>query len=322
MEQMLDSAVVVRPPSKQRRKFPYQGEIRVPGLPLILVENVRGSIRQGRDAEGNVTWQTVMPAHYGEFDGTVGADGDPLDVFVGEDLFSPYVYVVHTRDPRTRKYDEDKVFVGFPSSDHVRFVFGLAYDRRGMRHGTVRRLTVPAFLAWLGAHGARGVKLEVGRELAKASPGMGSQGSITQMSHTYVSRVPTGNPNHPWRYIYPKDHKPGGGQDQDLGERADKKSRAASASQAKHQAASMETTNSHVGRALNAAGFTLRDKKGGVEVRGFGGASLAVVPKDAMHDRHKVSQVVSHVARANVTAIRRSRAMSRHEARHSLVPDK
>lgn len=118
------------PPIPNRIDFPYVGTIDFQGLP-VLVETARGDTRRGVDPDGNA-WEVVMPAHYGEIAGTVGVDGDPVDVFVGDDANAPDVYVFHTRHAGTREYDEDKAFLGFSTLADARRAFFAAYDRRGM----------------------------------------------------------------------------------------------------------------------------------------------------------------------------------------------
>lgn len=159
----------VLPPARFRPKFPYVGSISIPGLPLIHVENRKGSTRSGVDQDGN-PWSVTMPAHYGEFEGTRGADGDPIDVFVGEDAFAPYVYIVAVNQVGTKDYDECKVFVGFNTLEAVASTFAAAYTRPGMKHGQIRRMSVLEFTAWLDAFGHLGMKIDVGAEMHKSLP--------------------------------------------------------------------------------------------------------------------------------------------------------
>lgn len=83
----------------------------------INIENLRGSTRHGK------THHTTMTAPYGYIKGTEGADGDEVDCFVGAVLNAPYAYVVHTRDPRTGDYDEDKVVLGCESAKEAQQLF-------------------------------------------------------------------------------------------------------------------------------------------------------------------------------------------------------
>lgn len=289
----------------------YQGRIEIPGLPAINVENLRGSIREGVDERGQA-WRVVMPAHYGELAGTTGADGDPLDVFVGEDAYAPWIYVVHI-GTEARDYDECKVFVGFPNASSVRECFQSAYSqRRGMKWGRMRKLSYPQFLHWLEGYGHQGVRVEAGHEIGKSR----FEG-VTALRHSYIERLPTGNPNHPWRYVYPSDKKP---KKQAEAAAEGEKQTKREVSAKKGHSANKETLNSPVGRALESAGFYLHEGAGGhVDISGFGGKRLATVSRAAMSDTGQVSGIVSRVARENVQAIRSAREGSRYEARRSFV---
>lgn len=157
------------PPKRNRKTYPFQGTIQIPGLPLIRIETPKGEFRRGVDRDGK-PWAVRMPAHYGELAGSEGADGDPLDVFVGEHAHEPFVYVVHVRDPESGEYDEDKTFVGFRSKTEVLRTFAAAYTRPGFRGG-IRKLSFPAFAAWLADRKSRGEKITAGEALKGAPHG-------------------------------------------------------------------------------------------------------------------------------------------------------
>lgn len=144
--------------------IPGVSEIVLPGGLRAKIETPKGAYRSGVDTDGNA-WSVQMPAHYGEIVGTMGTDGDPLDVFVGESLGAPYVYVVGLRDPSTGEHDEDKVFFGFPHREAAMGCYREAYNRRDLTLD-VRRLTVPEFQTWLANHGVRGVRVD-GRPMRK-----------------------------------------------------------------------------------------------------------------------------------------------------------
>ena len=61
-----------------------------------------------------------MPAHYGYVKRTEGADGDHVDVYIGEKPDSGTVYVVNQVDASTKRFDEHKAFIGFASDREVR----------------------------------------------------------------------------------------------------------------------------------------------------------------------------------------------------------
>jgi hypothetical protein len=98
------------------------------GLP-ISVENRKGSLRRGTDKDGHA-WAVKMPAHYGYVRGTVGADGDQVDVFLGPVKDSSLVYIAKMyRVENPSRFDEHKCFLGFASLGDARVAFARAYGR-------------------------------------------------------------------------------------------------------------------------------------------------------------------------------------------------
>lgn len=94
----------------------------------IAIENPAGSVRRGRNRHG-ITWEQRMLYDYGEILGTMGVDGDPVDVFLGPNLEAPMVYVVHQRRVNDwENFDEDKCMVGFDSEDEARSAFLSCYS--------------------------------------------------------------------------------------------------------------------------------------------------------------------------------------------------
>lgn len=112
----------------------------------IAVENHAGSVRRGRNRHG-VTWEVRMRFDYGEIVGTMGVDGDPVDVIVGPNLDAPMVYVVHQRKVNDwENYDEDKCCVGFDSEDDAAQAFLSNYnDPRFL--GPITAMPVDEFVA-------------------------------------------------------------------------------------------------------------------------------------------------------------------------------
>lgn len=112
----------------------------------IAVENPAGSVRRGRNRHG-VTWEVRMRFDYGEIVGTLGVDGDPVDVIVGPNLDAPMVYVVHQRRVNDwENYDEDKCCVGFDSQSDAEQAFLSNYnDPRFL--GPITAMPVDEFVA-------------------------------------------------------------------------------------------------------------------------------------------------------------------------------
>lgn len=93
----------------------------------ISIENRKGSVRKGVDDDGE-EWRTKMRLPYGYIPGTEGVDGDALDVFVGPNEDAAFAYVVHCNTPDGAEFDEDKVMLGFASSDAAKRCFKQHYD--------------------------------------------------------------------------------------------------------------------------------------------------------------------------------------------------
>lgn len=110
-----------------RKKHPIHYTTKFRDL-TIDVENRRNSFRRGVDQDGK-PWSTKMKHPYGEFRGTKGVDGDPVDVFVGPDKKSDFVLVVHTKVKGTKnQYDEDKVILGCKNREEALKIFRTHYS--------------------------------------------------------------------------------------------------------------------------------------------------------------------------------------------------
>lgn len=94
----------------------------------ISVENEAGDVRRGIGHDGE--WATRLPYAYGYVNGSMGVDGDQVDVYLGPDLeTSGAVYIVHQRRYGAwDQYDEDKCMLGFLSEDAAREAYLLCYD--------------------------------------------------------------------------------------------------------------------------------------------------------------------------------------------------
>lgn len=100
----------------------------------ICVENPTGSIRSGKDKNGEI-WQTIMDYPYGYIMGIPGDDGEELDAFVGPSPQSETAFIVSIKHPETGKYDEKKVFLGFDSEEDAMQAFHEHYDMPDYVHG-------------------------------------------------------------------------------------------------------------------------------------------------------------------------------------------
>jgi spore germination cell wall hydrolase CwlJ-like protein len=144
------SNVNVDPTDGQKQAGNYKkGRFNLNGL-KISIENPIGSKRSGKDADGK-PWSVDMEnAHYGYLRGTIGADGDHLDVYIGPDTDSKDVYVVDQIDPNTGKFDETKSLIGFNSENKAMQAYEKAFsDGSGkLRIGAVKKLSIGEFKKW------------------------------------------------------------------------------------------------------------------------------------------------------------------------------
>lgn len=109
------------------------GRRRIGGL-RISIENRKGSIRRGVDHTGK-PWETKLPLSYGYVQGSVGLDGDQVDVFVKGDHpeSCPVFLVTLMRPPTFTVPEEQKAFIGLTSSAQVKEMFCQMYkDPRQM----------------------------------------------------------------------------------------------------------------------------------------------------------------------------------------------
>lgn len=126
--------------------FEFDDTTPMVGLGKIAIETPKGSDRTAADGAWTVP---NMPAHYGHLSIAKGNDGDGADVFIGEKLDAPYVYVIDQIDPETGKYDETKSMIGFPSEGEAIGAYTRSFsDGKGpARIGAVTRMPLRQFVA-------------------------------------------------------------------------------------------------------------------------------------------------------------------------------
>lgn len=96
------------------------------GLPVVI-ENRKGTIREGTDPDGN-HWSITMKCDYGYVPSTEAAgDKEGLDVFIGDDLDSEYAYAVEQTDDEG-EFDEYKVVLGCPDLESAMALYLSNYE--------------------------------------------------------------------------------------------------------------------------------------------------------------------------------------------------
>jgi hypothetical protein len=110
----------------------------------ITIENPRGSTRSGTAPDGE-RWTNTMDSHYGYIKRTDGADGDQVDVYLGENLDSAKVFVVNQVDPQTKAFDEHKVMMGFKTAAAAKRAYLKEYEKGWKGFGSMVPLSVDQF---------------------------------------------------------------------------------------------------------------------------------------------------------------------------------
>jgi phage-related protein (TIGR01555 family) len=121
------------------------------GFPVVI------EVEKGQPRFEGSSGGAIMAAPYGYFPGTVGNDGDCVDVFLGDNVASQSVYIIDQCVPETREFHQHKVFLGFDRSPEVADVFIKFYadGKGGQRLLRGKQLTLPEFRNWLEQYRAK-----------------------------------------------------------------------------------------------------------------------------------------------------------------------
>jgi hypothetical protein len=105
------------------------------GMPIVI-ENKKGTIREGTDPDGN-EWSITMTCDYGFIPGTEAAgDKEGLDVFIGPDENSEFAYVVEQLK-EDGSFDEFKVVLGAPDLQTAEEMYLSNYEEGWDQYGEI-----------------------------------------------------------------------------------------------------------------------------------------------------------------------------------------
>jgi uncharacterized membrane protein (UPF0127 family) len=125
-----------------------KGKLQVHGL-TISIENPKGSTRSGTDADGK-KWSVTMATDYGYFGkGSKGADGEQVDVFIGPKPELEHAFVVDQMDPKTKKFDETKVLLGYTNQHDAKQGYLRNYEKGWQGCGKITRMSIDELKNWL-----------------------------------------------------------------------------------------------------------------------------------------------------------------------------
>ncbi|MEC4724249.1 LPD5 domain-containing protein [Shewanella sp. D64] len=136
------------PSQAQKEAGNYKmGHVKVNGM-AVSIENPKGSQRSGVDSDGK-DWSVTMKQHYGYIKGTEGADGDHVDVFIGDSPQVDSVYIVDQIEPKSGKFDEHKVMIGFESELEAKDGYLSNYADGWKGIGAITKMPVDEFKQWV-----------------------------------------------------------------------------------------------------------------------------------------------------------------------------
>ena len=141
-------SVNTNPTEAQKEVGNYKkGHIKLDGYD-ITIENPKGSVRSGKDANGQ-EWSITMNNDYGYIRGTKAMDGDHIDIFLSDNPSEGNVFVVDQLNEKG-EFDESKVMYGFPSMDEARSSYLANYSPGWEnRISAITEVTKDEFYKWI-----------------------------------------------------------------------------------------------------------------------------------------------------------------------------
>jgi hypothetical protein len=146
-----------------------EGKRMFQGLP-ISIETDKGSVREGVDKDTGEPWHVKMSWPYGYLRKTEGVDGDHVDCFIGPNEQATHAYVIHSKNPHTGKYDEDKCMLGFDNPAAAKEAFLDNYSDPGF-FGSLEAIPMDRFKEKVFA------TKDNPQKIAAGGPGSGCRGS-------------------------------------------------------------------------------------------------------------------------------------------------
>ena len=137
----------LNPTENQKISGNYKkGKVTIDGL-KITIENPKGSFRSGVDENGE-KWSVKMKCTYGYFNGTLGVDGDQVDVFLGDDFDKMSIYVIDQINS-DKTFDEHKVMFGFSDIEKAKKAYLSCYSSGWEGLGNITEVSLSNFKKWL-----------------------------------------------------------------------------------------------------------------------------------------------------------------------------
>lgn len=143
-------SVNTNPTEAQKEAGNYKkGHLKLDGY-NITIENPKGSVRSGTDANGQA-WSVTMNNDYGYIRGTKAVDGDHIDIFLSDTPMEGSVFVVD-QNKEDGTFDESKVMYGFTSAEEARTAYLSNYSSGWEnRIGGITEVSKDEFKKWISS---------------------------------------------------------------------------------------------------------------------------------------------------------------------------
>ena len=148
--QAAEAEVNTNPTEAQKEAGNYKkGHVQI-GTFNVTIEQPKGSIRRGVDADGK-KWETEMHNTYGYIRGTEGVDGDHIDVFLSDDIDGWDGHKVFVVDQRNAdgSFDEHKVMLGFNDINDAEAAYMSNYEDGWQGLGAITGVSIEEFEKWI-----------------------------------------------------------------------------------------------------------------------------------------------------------------------------
>lgn len=153
--------------------YKLEGKIDYQGLP-ISVETDIGSKRHWYDPNSGEKGTTTMKYPYGYIRGTLGIDGDEVDVYVGPKDTDKVFVITQLKKPEFKEIDEQKVMLGFDSAASAKKAYLDHYNDPKFFH-SIKELTMDEFKAKLKSHKGKLIKHLFTSDISASIQGKGDQ---------------------------------------------------------------------------------------------------------------------------------------------------
>ncbi|AGG58098.1 hypothetical protein VPAG_00062 [Vibrio phage douglas 12A4] len=162
-----------------------KGRVTIDGL-NIAIENPVGSTRSGTGPDGK-KWSVTMKTSYGDIKGYKGADGDDMDVFIGDKPESKMVYVIDQDHQHNGGFDEHKVMIGFTTIASAKKAYLENYESGWTGLGALTPVKMDKFKEWLKNGDLTKPFASGGPEGGKPLSNKGGRGEPTELSKASIS---------------------------------------------------------------------------------------------------------------------------------------